>query len=135
VSDDPRAAALRERAAAFVIPIMDVDSVQQGAGGKWQDPHDHNRDWSDKPHWRAVQAAMLQCQRLDVERLFGSTRSPDRTFEFWCNCTGNGGIRYGADRPVSRACKAEIKYLAVDDRFTRPTSTRPRPATGRPEDP
>jgi hypothetical protein len=59
-SDDPRAAALREQATITIIPIMDIDSVAIGAGGKNQTPHDHNRDWSDNPHWKAVSAAIKQ---------------------------------------------------------------------------
>jgi hypothetical protein len=39
---------------------MDIDSVAIGAGGKNQTPHDHNRDWSDNPHWKAVSAAIEQ---------------------------------------------------------------------------
>ena len=36
---------------------MDIDNVQRGAGGKNQQPQDHNRDWTDTPHWHAVAAA------------------------------------------------------------------------------
>ena len=53
-SDDESAIALRRKAQIFVVPIMDVDSVEKGSGGKWQLPHDHNRDWSDKPYWNSV---------------------------------------------------------------------------------
>lgn len=60
VSDDPRAEALRSKAQITIVPIMDVDCVAIGAGGKNQVPHDHNRDWSDEPHWHAVAAAMEQ---------------------------------------------------------------------------
>jgi len=56
-SSDPRAEALRERAAVTVVPIMDIDNVVRGAGGKNQKPQDHNRDWTDRPHWRSVAAA------------------------------------------------------------------------------
>ena len=58
-------AALRTRARIFVVPIMDVDNVQRGAGGKNQIPHDHNRDWSDQPHWPEVAAAQRWIQRLN----------------------------------------------------------------------
>jgi len=51
VSDDRRAEMLRKRARITIIPIMDVDNVERGAGGKDQKPHDHNRDWSDEPVW------------------------------------------------------------------------------------
>ncbi len=68
VSDDPRAISLLDTTIVSVVPIMDVDSVAIGAGGKDQDPHDHNRDWSGKPHWRSVAAAMEELKRLDGER-------------------------------------------------------------------
>jgi hypothetical protein len=57
VSDDPRAAALRKKTAWTIVPIMDVDNVVRGAGGKNELPRDHNRDWDDSPHWRSVHAA------------------------------------------------------------------------------
>jgi hypothetical protein len=57
VSDDDRAAALRRKAVITVVPIMDVDNTAIGAGGKNELPHDHNRDWSEAPHWPAVAAA------------------------------------------------------------------------------
>jgi hypothetical protein len=49
----------------YVVPVMDVDNVAVGAGGKNQDPHDHNRDWSDAPVFPAVAA----CQRLVRDRV------------------------------------------------------------------
>jgi hypothetical protein len=57
ISDDPRAAALRKKTAWVIVPIMDIDNVVRGAGGKNELPRDHNRDWDDSPHWRSVQAA------------------------------------------------------------------------------
>lgn len=57
VGDDPRAVALREKALVYYVPLMDVDSVATGNGGKGQHPQDHNRDWSDKPHFPEVAAA------------------------------------------------------------------------------
>ena len=60
VSDDDDAVALRERAEVVVVPIMDIDNVARGAGGKSQRPQDHNRDWSERPHWRAVGAAQRE---------------------------------------------------------------------------
>jgi hypothetical protein len=65
-SDDPRAQSLRTKAKIYVVPIMDIDSVALGAGGKEQKPHDHNRDWSDNPHWRSVSAAMEHIRREDA---------------------------------------------------------------------
>lgn len=68
VSEDPRAASLRDLAEINVVPIMDVDSAFRGAGGKNQSPHDHNRDWGDAPHWPAVAAAMQSLRQLDDQR-------------------------------------------------------------------
>lgn len=89
-STEPAAIELRRKATITVIPIMDVDSVERGLGGKWQTPHDHNRDWSSKPHWRAVQAAQQELKRLDCNRqldLVLDLHDPswEGEFEFWCN--------------------------------------------------
>lgn len=64
VSDTAAAESLRERALIYLVPIMDVDNVETGNGGKNQLPQDHNRDWSSEPHWPAVKAAMHQLQSL-----------------------------------------------------------------------
>ncbi|HYG76107.1 MAG TPA: M14 family zinc carboxypeptidase [Planctomycetota bacterium] len=60
VSDDPRAEVLRKKALITIVPVMDVDNVEIGAGGKEQKPQDHNRDWSENPHWPAVRAAQKE---------------------------------------------------------------------------
>jgi len=71
-SDDEAARWLRERADIFIVPIMDVDHVATGDGGKEALPQDHNRDWSDAPHWPEVAAAqkrlkaLAEANRLDV---------------------------------------------------------------------
>jgi hypothetical protein len=70
VSDDPRAAALRKESLIVIVPIMDVDNAFRGAGGKQQKPHDHNRDWSDKPHWHSVAAAIERIRELDKQGRF-----------------------------------------------------------------
>lgn len=70
VSDDPRAEALRKRSVTTIVPIMDVDNVAIGAGGKNEKPQDHNRDWSDKPHWTAVAAAIERIKELDAAGRF-----------------------------------------------------------------
>lgn len=66
VSDDPRAVALRERSLVYFVPVMDVDSVATGNGGKGQAPQDHNRDWSDAPHFPEVAAAQRRLRELDA---------------------------------------------------------------------
>lgn len=60
VSDDPDAVRLRQSAEVVLVPIMDIDNAQRGAGGKNQHPQDHNRDWTGKPHWHAVAAAQAE---------------------------------------------------------------------------
>lgn len=67
VSDDSKATKLRKRAEIIVVPIMDIDNVARGAGGKSQKPQDHNRDWSDKPHWNSVRAAQAQILEADQD--------------------------------------------------------------------
>jgi len=63
-SDDPQARALRERAELIVVPIMDIDHTATGQGGKEATPQDHNRDWTDKPHWPEVAAAQQRLLEL-----------------------------------------------------------------------
>lgn len=67
VTDDPRAVSLREKAIVSIVPVMDIDNVAIGAGGKDQTPRDHNRDWTDQPHWPAVAAAMKRITQWDRE--------------------------------------------------------------------
>lgn len=64
-SGDPDAVALRAIATIDYMPMMDVDSVSIGAGGKDATPRDHNRDWSDEPFYPEVAAAQEQIRQLD----------------------------------------------------------------------
>ena len=66
LGDDPRAKTLRSRAEIWAVPVMDVDNVAAGNGGKAQLPHDHNRDWSDQPHWPEVRAAQQRLKELST---------------------------------------------------------------------
>lgn len=70
VSDDPRAEALRKRAEIAIVPIMDADNAERGCGGKEGKPQDHNRDWSDDPHWPEVRAAQAEISRMSAEGRF-----------------------------------------------------------------
>ena len=70
VSEDPRAVELRKKAFITVVPVMDADNVQRGAGGKECKPQDHNRDWSDDPHWPEVRAAQAEIRKMDAEGRF-----------------------------------------------------------------
>lgn len=65
LSDDPRAASLRQKSLITIVPVMDIDNVAIGAGGKNQIPQDHNRDWSDQPHWNSVKIAQQQILEQD----------------------------------------------------------------------
>lgn len=67
LSDDAAARALRQQAEIVVVPIMDIDNVHRGAGGKNQVPQDHNRDWTDQPFHRSVEAAQDAIRRLNAE--------------------------------------------------------------------
>jgi len=64
---DANAAWLRRHAELFIVPIMDVDNVATGNGGKDAEPQDHNRDWSDHPHWNEVIAAKRSVTKLIAE--------------------------------------------------------------------
>lgn len=79
VSDDAEAAWLRKHAEVFIVPIMDVDNVATGNGGKEADPHDHNRDWTDKPVYpevAAVQERLRQLAKEDRLDLFVDLHNP-----------------------------------------------------------
>lgn len=69
-SDDPIAARLRSKATICVVPIMDVDSVTDGAGGKASVPRDHNRDWDDEPEFPEVRAAQTLIHSLHKHHRF-----------------------------------------------------------------
>lgn len=58
--------ALRDTTRIVIVPIMDVDNVEVGAGGKDQVPHDHNRDWMDAPLYAAVKAAQTSIAAMDA---------------------------------------------------------------------
>lgn len=78
-SDDVAAKQLRESTHIVYVPIMDVDNVELGAGGKDQKPHDHNRDWSDEPVFAAVRAAQEEIAKMDEAgelRLFVDLHNP-----------------------------------------------------------
>lgn len=60
VSGAAEAKKFREQVEVVFVPIMDIDNVFRGAGGKSQKPQDHNRDWTEEPHWNAVAAAQKE---------------------------------------------------------------------------
>jgi hypothetical protein len=90
-SDHPRAAVLRQKSDIWIVPIMDVDNVAAGHGGKEAFPHDHNRDWTDQPIYPEVAAAQQHLLQLAAEgrlALFLDLHNPApgdvRSFFFVC---------------------------------------------------
>jgi hypothetical protein len=67
-SDDPAALALQRKTCIHFIPIMDVDNVVIGAGGKEAQPRDHNRDWADEPIYPEVVAAQTMIRSIQESR-------------------------------------------------------------------
>ncbi|MCA8995716.1 MAG: hypothetical protein KDA80_01985 [Planctomycetaceae bacterium] len=70
ISDDPAAVRLRKTAAITFVPIMDVDNVAVGAGGKDAIPRDHNRDWVEDSRYPEITAAQKQILALASEDQF-----------------------------------------------------------------
>lgn len=68
VSNEPAAQELKAKADIYFVPIMDVDNVATGNGGKNQVPQDHNRDWSETPRWNSVKAAMRMLKEFDHQK-------------------------------------------------------------------
>lgn len=70
VGDDADAKWLRANSEVFIVPIMDVDNVSTGNGGKEAAPRDHNRDWDDNPFYPEVAAAQRRLRALVQENRF-----------------------------------------------------------------
>jgi hypothetical protein len=89
VSDDPDAESLRHKADITVVPIMDVDSVELGQGGKDQMPHDQNRDWGTTTYFPEVGAAkdrlsaLAKTDRLDLFLDLHDPGFSERTVDFY----------------------------------------------------
>lgn len=64
--DDPAAIELRRTTTIYMVPIMDVDNVTLGSGGKEAVPRDHNRDWTDDPVYPEVAAAQQHIRELNA---------------------------------------------------------------------
>lgn len=62
--DDPGAVAMRANTCIHFIPIMDVDNVTLGAGGKDANPRDLNRDWASEPIYPEVAAAQKRIREI-----------------------------------------------------------------------
>jgi hypothetical protein len=58
LADDALGRRWRSRWQVVAVPFMDTDGVTDGDSGKNRDPHDHNRDYNDKPIYPEVAAMM-----------------------------------------------------------------------------
>lgn len=67
-SEDAAALWLRSHAEVYIVPIMDVDNVATGNGGKEAAPRDHNRDWDGQPIYPEVAAAQRYLRALAGEK-------------------------------------------------------------------
>jgi DNA-directed RNA polymerase subunit RPC12/RpoP len=89
VSDDPAAESLRRKTDIVIIPIMDVDSVETGQGGKDAIPHDQDMDWGNDVYFPEVRAGMEKLSALvkaDQLDLFLDLHNPsfrDRVIGFY----------------------------------------------------
>ena len=50
-----------------VVPFIDIDGAENGDQGKARIPHDHNRDYTDKPIYNSVKAMCTYAKMLNVE--------------------------------------------------------------------
>lgn len=66
MSDTPLGEEFRKKYVMFAVPFTDKDGVEEGDQGKHRKPHDHNRDWSDKPLYPETIALM----ELDKQKDF-----------------------------------------------------------------
>ncbi|MBL9151145.1 MAG: hypothetical protein JNK37_01600 [Verrucomicrobiales bacterium] len=138
--DDPEARRLRESTTIYFVPIMDVDNVARGAGGKESVPRDHNRDWSGEPVYPEVAAAQGRIAELDQAgrlRMFIDLHNPGpgdkRTFFF-----GPFGyeemappVRAGYDRFIQFAAKRIQGPPAVESAYRFATYVRTDEERGR----
>lgn len=89
VSNDPAAESLRRKADIVVIPVMDIDNVELGQGGKESIPHDQNRDWGTATYYPEVRAAkdrLAALAKADQLDLFLDLHDPgygERTVDFY----------------------------------------------------
>ncbi|GIP31768.1 hypothetical protein [Paenibacillus sp. J2TS4] len=60
----PDSSPILERFLLHYIPFMDMDGVENGDQGKSRIPHDHNRDYIEKPLYRSTAALMKYAEGL-----------------------------------------------------------------------
>lgn len=129
VSDAAEAAWLRQHAEIFVVPVMDVDNVSTGNGGKNAVPHDHNRDWSDQPRWAEVRAAQRKVRGLIEEGRM------DVFLDLHNPAPGDPSFFYVLPREMLAARTADLRDQFINIAYRRisrikpmiPMSSKPKP--------
>jgi hypothetical protein len=128
VSDADEARWLRHHADIFIVPIMDVDNTATGNGGKEAEPWDHNRDWSDQPHWPETAAAqrrvatLIEQGRMDV---FLDLHNP---------APGDPTFFYVLDPGLLPAASVTLRDQFVAAAYARITAVKPMiPMSNRPK--
>ncbi len=123
--DDSAAIELRNKATICVVPIMDVDRVVEGAGGKEAVPRDHNRDWADQPVYPEVRAAQKAIKELAASHrfdLFIDLHNPApgnrQTFFFGPKLDQLPETQYRNYIRWKAIAVSQIKDLVPDYRFT-----------------
>jgi hypothetical protein len=92
-SEDEHARWLRQNTEVFFVPIMDVDHVASGDGGKECLPQDANFDWTDTPHWPEVAAIQKRIltwvkeQRMDLLVDLHNPGAGQREVDLWITPT------------------------------------------------
>lgn len=49
-----------------IVPFVDIDGVEKGEQGKNRIPHDHNRDYTNNPHYKSTAAIMNYIKDFDL---------------------------------------------------------------------
>ncbi|WP_236970211.1 M14 family zinc carboxypeptidase [Membranihabitans marinus] len=70
ISNHPLAMELRKTTEITILPIVDVDAVEEGRTGKNQKPYDHNRGWSEEvSHWPEVNTTKSKLKKMSTENM------------------------------------------------------------------
>ncbi len=119
ISDDDKAVWLRRHAEIFLVPIMDIDNAATGNGGKNAIPHDHNRDWSEQPHWNEVTAAQGKLRRLiDEDRM-------DIFLDLHNPAPGDPTFFYVLPRDMLREPMLSLRDRFIDSAYSKISEIRP----------
>ena len=95
---------VRQNAEIFFVPVMDVDHVATGDGGKECVPQDPNEDWSAHPHWpevAAVEKGVLALAREGRMDLLLDLHNPDAAgtqVNLWITPTNYVGTQAAANQ-------------------------------------